>query len=135
MIQSSKKLSVVLCLGILVVCLGMLVTFSSTPALAQSSTGSISGVVTDPSGAAIVGAEVKLVDTSTNTTQSATTNEVGRYTFVSVSPGVYNVSVAHTGFTQAKIQGQKVDVGATLNLNMTLQLGATSTVVEVQAQA
>jgi carboxypeptidase family protein len=133
MIQSFKKLGVLSCLG--VVCLVVLAALSTSPLLAQSASGTITGVVTDPSGAAIVGAEVRLLDVSTNASQTTTSNEVGRYTFVNVSPGTYNVAVSHAGFTQAKIQGQKVDVGASLALNVTLQLGATSTVVEVQAQA
>ena len=107
----------------------------AAPASAQSATGSITGLVTDPSGAAIAGSEVKLVEVSTNSSQTSTTNEVGRYTFINVPPGVYNVTVGHPGFTQAKIQGQKVDVGLSLTLNVTLEVGATSTVVEVKAQA
>src|SRR5690348_18140422 len=133
MIQSFTKLGVLCCLG--VVCLVVLAALTTSPLLAQSASGTITGVVTDPSGAAIVGAEVRLVDVSTNASLTTTSNEVGRYTFVNVSPGTYNVAVSHAGFTQAKIQGQKVDVGASLALNVTLQLGATSTVVEVQAQA
>src|SRR6266567_668737 len=107
----------------------------ATSGWSQSATGSISGQVTDPQGATIAGADVKLVDTSTNSTQSTTTNEVGRYNFISVPPGVYNLTVGHTGFTQAKVQGQKVEVGMSLTLNVTLELGATSTIVEVKATA
>src|SRR5258708_40153185 len=75
----------------------------ATSGWAQSATGSISGQVTDPQGATIAGSEVKLVDTSTNSTQSTTTNDVGRYNFISVPPGVYNLTVTHPGFTHAKI--------------------------------
>ena len=117
---------------LLVACMGLL-SFSTTPAWAQSATGTISGQVTDPSSAAVAGAVVKLVDAETNTSQTAATNEVGRYNFISVPPGVYNMTVSHAGFTQAKLQGQKVDVGLSLTLNVTLQVGSTTTVVEVQA--
>src|SRR5260370_35715098 len=105
----------------------------ATSGWAQSATGTTSGMVTDPQGATIAGSEVKLVDISTNSTQGTTTNEVGRYTFISVPPGIYNLTVSHPGFTQAKIQGQKVEVGVSLTLNVTLELGATSTIVEVKA--
>ncbi len=113
--------------GLLAICLGVLLVFSGAPAWAQSSTGSISGIVTDPSGASIVNASVRLVDVSTNSAQTTTTNEAGRYSFISVQPGVYSLTVTHPGFTQAKMQGQKVEVGTALTLNLTLEVGAAST--------
>jgi len=118
----------------LIVCAGTLF-FSTSRAWAQADVGSLVGQVTDPSGAAIAGAEVKVSDPTTNTTQTANTNEVGRFSFVSVPPGTYDVSVTHAGFAQARIPAQKVSVGLTLTLNVALQIGATSTVVEVQAAA
>jgi len=115
----------------LLVCL---LCLAAMPVWAQTtSTGTITGQVSDPSNAAVVGAEVKLIDTGTNTSRTAITNEAGRYTFTNIEPGVYNVTISHPGFAQAKMQGQKVDVGLALSLNVTLQIGATSTVVEVAA--
>ena len=103
-------------------------------ARAQSTdVGTIVGQVTDPSGAAIVGAEVKIVEPTTSATQTVSTNEAGRFIFASVPPGSYDVSVSRMGFAQAKISAQKVSVGLSLTLNVSLQIGATSTVVEVQA--
>jgi hypothetical protein len=60
---------------------------------------------------------------------------VGRYTFVSVPPAVYDVTVTKSGFTTGKLSGQKVDIGQALTLDVTLQVGATTTTVEVQATA
>ena len=113
----------------------LLLSLGATSAWPQSATGSISGQVTDQQSATIAGAAVKLVDVSTNSSQSSTTNDVGRYNFISVIPGVYNLTVSHPGFTQAKLQGQKVEVGMALTLNITLELGATTTIVEVKAAA
>src|SRR5258708_15040810 len=121
--------------GLLAICLGVLLVFSGVPVWAQSASGSISGIVTDPSGAAIVNASVRLVQPETNSSQATTTNEAGRYSFISVQPGVYSLTVAHPGFTQAKMQGQKVEVGTALTINVTLEVGAASTVVEVKASA
>src|SRR5579864_411735 len=103
--------------------------FLSAPLARGQSTavGSISGQITDPTGAAVVGAAVRITDVSINTSQTTSSNEVGRYSFVSVPPGVYRLTVSHPGFTQARIEGQKVDVGLALTLNVTLQVGATST--------
>ncbi len=106
-----------------------------TSAWAQSASGSIAGVVTDPSGASIVGAEVKIQDVTTNSSQTTTSNESGRYVFISIVPGVYNLTVAKVGFTTAKMQGQKVDIGGAMVLNVTLEIGATTTMVEVKAAA
>src|SRR5947209_18301627 len=83
--------------GLAIVSLALLVGLSAPPAWAQAATGSISGQVTDQQNAAIAGAEVKLIDVATNTTQSSTTNEVGQYNFVSVPAGVYNLAVGHPG--------------------------------------
>ncbi|HVH88759.1 MAG TPA: carboxypeptidase-like regulatory domain-containing protein, partial [Terriglobales bacterium] len=55
----------------------------------NANTGTVFGIVTDPSGAVIPGATVTLHDTATGQERSATTNEVGRYNFASVSPGNY----------------------------------------------
>jgi hypothetical protein len=100
-----------------------------------TSTGTVNGQVTDPQGAVVAGAEVKLIDVQTNSARSTTTNEVGRYTFVNVEPGVYDVSVSKEGFSQAKVAAQKVEVGLALTVNVPLQVGATSTTVEVAAAA
>jgi len=120
---------------LLALTLGVVLSLTATPALAQSATGTIQGQVTDQQSAVIAGAEVKAVDTGTGSTFSNTTNEVGRFTLVNVPPGVYTVTVTKTGFTSAKLQNQKVDVGGELTLNVPLQVGSTTTTVEVQATA
>src|SRR5579871_4121776 len=80
----------------LVVCLGILMCLSSTPAWSQAtSTASIAGLVADEQGAAIPGAEVKLTDTATGGSQVTLSNDAGRYVFVNVSPGVYTVLVSN----------------------------------------
>src|ERR1700736_38903 len=116
--------------------MGLLLSFSTTPACAQStSTGTISGQVTDQLNAVVPNAEIKMVDATVNTVLTTTTNEAGRYIFVNVAPGVYDLTISHPGFTQARILGQKVDVGLVLTLNIALQVGSTSTTVEVKATA
>ena len=133
--SSCYALTRVLSLLLAIVCASLLLPVSSVPAWAQTATGTIVGQVSDPSGAAVVNAEVKVTDPTTNSSQTAKTNEVGRFTFPSVAPGTYDVTVTATGFTQSRLAAQKVDVGESLTLNVTLQVGATSTVVEVQAAA
>ncbi len=108
----------------------------AVPAWSQvTTTGSVSGQVTDQQNAAIPGAEVKLFEASTNSTQSTVTNEAGRYIFVSVPSGIYDITVTKDGFTAFKVSRQQVSVGIAVTINAALSIGATTTTVEVTAAA
>ncbi len=114
-----------LCLIVLALC--------TAPMWAQStSTGTIAGTVTDPSGAVVNGATVTLTDTATKSARQASTNDAGRYIFVDVPPGAYDLTIAKQGFSTTKTQ-TTVTVGVTLTLNMALQIGGSNVVVEVTA--
>ncbi len=114
----------------------LLLTSLSTFAWGQNtSSGTISGQITDPQGAAIPGAEIKLIDKGTNSTKTFFSNEAGRYDIFNINPGVYDVTVTRSGFTETRLSNQRVEVGITLNLNVKLQIGASSTIVEVAASA
>ncbi|MGC1223929.1 MAG: carboxypeptidase-like regulatory domain-containing protein [Candidatus Sulfotelmatobacter sp.] len=122
----SAKLSLVL---FLVFCAG-----SALSAWAQStSTGTVAGSVADPTGALVSGAAVTLTDTATNVARSTTTNATGRYIYVDVNPGIYNIAVSKAGFETTKTENQEVKVGASLTVNLTLQVGGANVVVEVSA--
>lgn len=111
------------------VCLSLFI-----PALTYAqagSTGTVSGQVTDQSDAVVAGAEITLTDVSTNTSRSTSTNDAGRYIFVNISPGVYDLTAAKPGFRVSRFSGQTVNIGTTLTLNVKLDLGATSETVEV----
>jgi hypothetical protein len=120
---------------LLVVTVSVLLSLSATPAYSQTAAGTIQGQVTDQQNAVIAGANVKGVNSETGSTYDNTTNEVGRFTLVNVAPGTYVITVTKTGFTSAKLQNQKVDIGGVLTLNVPLQVGSTTTTVEVQASA
>src|SRR5271169_121711 len=114
---------------VLVVCVG-----SALPTWAQSaSSGTVAGSVTDQSGAVVPSATVTLTDISTNNTRSTTTNSAGRYIVVDVQPGTYNIAVTKAGFATTKTENQVVTVGASLTVNLSLQVGGANVVVEVQA--
>ncbi len=116
--------------------LGLLLGVGATFAWGQAtSTASVTGQVADQQGAAIPGAEVRLTNPATSSTQTATTNNDGRYLFVNVNPGTYNIVFGKVGFTTSRVADQHVEVGSTTTVNSTLQVGATTTTVEVQAQA
>ena len=105
----------------------------TSPAWAQSSnSGTVAGTVTDPSNAVVNGANVTLTDTSTRSLRSVSSNEAGRYIFVDVAPGTYELTVAKQGFSTSKTQ-TTVRVGESTTANMTLQVGGSNVVVEVTA--
>src|SRR5271170_237073 len=99
----------------------------------SASTGSVAGTVADPQGAAVAGAAVALTDKGTSISRTATTNDNGHYIFVDVNPGTYNLSVNKTGFRVSKVVDQVVQVGLSLTLNVTLEIGSVAETVEVSA--
>ena len=96
---------------------------------------SVAGLVTDPSQAAIPGADVRLVEPATSTVITTKTNDVGRYVFSNVPSGTYTATVTRDGFSTYKVDALKVDIGTAVNLNAVLQVGSTATTVEVTAAA
>ena len=116
--------------------LAILATICAPSAWSQATSSStITGLVADESNAAVIGAEVKIVDTATGTAQTTLSNETGRYVLVNVAPGTYVVTVSKQGFAVFKISSQKVDVGTSMTVNATLKVGSTTTTVEVSASA
>jgi protocatechuate 3,4-dioxygenase beta subunit len=67
-------------------------------ALSQGNTGLLSGVVTDPTGSAVPGADVSVTNVDTGQIVRTTSNEKGEYSFPSMPPGNYRVSVSKAGF-------------------------------------
>ena len=122
-------------LRLMAACAGLLLLACSPGWGQATSAGSVSGLVTDQSGAAIPGADVRMVERSTSTALTTTTNDAGRYAFINVDHGTYDLTVSKAGFSQERIPQQTVDVGQSLTLNVTLQVGSATTVVEVKAEA
>jgi Carboxypeptidase regulatory-like domain/TonB dependent receptor-like, beta-barrel len=100
---------------------------------AQIDTGSIVGVVKDPSGAAIVGATITLRNEATGVTRVATTNEDGGYQFPALIPGVYAVQAAAQGFESAISKNIQIDVQSRSAIDFTLKVGQSKEVVEVSS--
>jgi len=100
-------------------------------ALAQAGRGSISGLVTDPGGALVAGARVVLRNPATGLTQQTATSSAGLYTFISLNPGVYQVTAGQTGFKSAVLEKITVNVDQVTEVNITLQIGAATETVTV----
>lgn len=120
---------------LLVVALLVLVFVSALPANAQTFRGSINGVVTDPSGAAVVGATVKAVETATNIEHATTTSSEGQFAFQDIALGLYKVTVTAQGFPAFAVDKVQVIAGQIYTLAIQLKLGQSATTVEVSAAA
>src|SRR5690242_6207242 len=100
---------------------------------AQAVYGSISGTVTDPSGAVVPGATVTITDVDRKTTETVTTNESGLYVKERLLPGRYEVKVEAQGFKQKLVSSVVVNVDAQTKVDLSLEAGAISDTVTVTA--
>src|SRR5258706_15544071 len=101
----------------------------------QAITGSVLGTVTDSSGAVVPGAKVTISDLNTGISRTAETNASGFYSFPSLDPGRYRVTVEHQGFRKAVKDGLDVIVNSTVRADLELTPGAVSESVSVTAEA
>jgi len=103
-------------------------------AVAQGLFGTISGIVTDSSGAAVRGATVNVTNVNTNIVTTLSTNDAGVYSVTSLNPGVYNVEAKAQGFKATVVKGVILEVNASPKINLTLPVGQISETVEVTAE-
>ncbi len=108
-----------------------------TPTLlfGQAATASISGRVTDASDAAVPGATVTIKNTATSATQTATTDEQGRYALLDLPIGPYDLTVSKTGFQNVARTGLILTVGSAPVLDFQMTVGQASETVSVSAEA
>jgi len=103
--------------------------------LAQTFRGGIAGTVADASGAAIAGADVSAVETSTNVTYDTVSSSAGEFNFTNLPLGSYTVTVTATGFATAKYDQVQISAGVTYTLAAKLGVSSTAQTVEVTAAA
>ncbi len=118
-----------LILGAVSLLAGALLSFGQDPR------GTILGLVTDPSGAAIPGVTVRATNEATGVSASAPTNESGRYTMPFLLPGSYTVSAAITGFRRYEQPKVQVRIGEVTDLPIILQIGEVTETIEVTDQS
>ena len=118
-----------------VAALALLSLFTPRFAHAQKDTASITGQVTDSSGAVVAGAKVDAVNVETNYTYHATSNQSGDWTISPVRIGTYRVTVIATGFKKSEIAPFTLDVQQRQRLDVALQPGAVTQTVEVTSAA
>jgi Carboxypeptidase regulatory-like domain len=100
-----------------------------------STTGAITGLITDATGAVVPDATVTLANAQTGLTRSLQTNADGSYTFSLLPVGSYDLSVSKRGFQTLKQLGIAVNLDQTIASNLSLKVGATAETVEVRGLA
>ena len=130
MLERAKKVFVVAVTIITIV--GFL---NQAPLRAQSSTGTVLGVVTDQSGSVIVGAQVVLQSATTGLKLTAESLQAGNFQFPLVPPDTYQLTVTQAGFSTATINDLIVRVNETRSQDVLMKVGAVTQEVTVTAQA
>ena len=134
MIRSLRLLQLksVCCSSILPGLLLALTLFLLSPVLnAQSTGGRIRGTVTDPSGGAVAGADVSLINEATNTTRKTQTSPNGEYLFLEVPVGSYEVDVNQAGFKKFERKGIVLVLNEIASVDIALTVGGSTETVEV----
>jgi hypothetical protein len=103
--------------------------------LAQSAVGSMVGIVRDPTGNIVPGAQVTLLNGATNQTISTVTNNLGYYSFPLLQPALYQITVHAVGFKEFIQDHIRLDVAITLPINVNLEVGQATESVTVTGQA
>jgi hypothetical protein len=118
------------------VCLAMLVLACVISQVhGQAVKGALLGTITDSNGAAAAGATVTATEIRTNITVTTTANTDGNYFFTSIKDGVYRVEATLKGFKKVVRENVDVDVNTTIRVDLSLQVGDVSEVVNIEASA
>jgi len=110
-----------------------LVTLCSLPVCAQQFYGSITGIVTDPTGAVVPNASVKVINVDTNVTTALKTNSAGVYVANNLIVGTYRVEVQASGFKKSVVDNILLQVGATAKADLAMAVGQSTETVNVTA--
>lgn len=102
---------------------------------AQQTQASLTGLIQDNTGSTIPGAQVEITNTDTNISRKVMSDSAGRYLVSNLNPGKYALRVVMAGFSRKELKGITLNVGAQDSLDVKLEIGAVTDVVDVQAEA
>lgn len=102
-------------------------------AITQTSRGTLTGTVTDSSGAVVANATVKITQSGTGISRQTNTNNAGIYRFDAVDLGTYTLAVQAPGFSGAGRSGVEIQAARTVNIDFSLKVGAAQETVTVEA--
>jgi len=113
----------------------LLLLFFTSNVFSQSSTTSLQGTVTDPTGAAVVNATVTLVNAESKSERSTVTGAQGEYRFQALPPGTYTLTVIAPGFARQELKALQLLVNTPPTSNIQLKVGGTTETVSVTSEA
>ncbi len=111
----------------------LVVALSASRSVAQTSKGTIAGVVRDPSGAVVPNASVTAASQLTGESRATTTNGSGEYRMEAIDPSIYTLTTEASGFQKSEVKGVNVRGSVVTSRNITLQVGAAASTVSVVA--
>src|SRR6266568_2917714 len=109
--------------------------FVSAPLFAQKFTGTLTGTVTDQSGAVVAGATVKVTSPTNGATRTTTTNAEGSFTLPELNPDAYDISVSKAGFKEVVQRNVVLHVADNVAVNVQLPVGTAGETIEVEVTA
>lgn len=124
--KSTFKLTVINLLALLVLTVAAL-------AQSQSTTGAIQGQIADEAGAVIPGAAIEVKNLDTNSTRSLNTDDGGRFVFLQLQPGRYQLIASKSGYATIEQQNIALTVGQTINLNLTMKVSSVQERITITA--
>ena len=133
MLNSVSLERIIAALTIVVIC--AITVLSPNQACAQVAGATLSGTVSDPTGAVIPTAQVSIKDTATGIIRTVIADSAGLYTAPNLRPSTYDVTVSFPGFGTQVQSGITLTVGAQQVLNFTMQVGNVAQTVEVSVAA
>jgi len=113
-----------------ILCVALL---SAQGLIAQSDNSSLTGAVTDATGAVLPNAKVTIKDNATGLVRDGATNESGNFNFVNIAPSIYTVTVTGTGFQSTTIKDVRVDPAIGRRIDVSLRVGETGSSITVEA--
>ena len=111
----------------------LILFFLVSESFAQTSTGSITGFLTDRSDSALAEAQVTLTDNNTGRQRTTTTNNSGQFTLVQLPPSTYTLQLSHSGFATLQARGIVLQLGQEINRNFTLDVESSQSTVTVES--
>ncbi len=111
------------------------IVLGSRPARAQSDSSSLSGVVSDVSGALLPNTRIVVTNNATKAERTAETNDSGNFNLPDVQPGTYTLRVEHAGFQSVTLNDVQVDPSIGRHVDISLKVGDAGTTVSVEANA
>src|SRR5438067_1571867 len=109
----------------------LLLAFTNSPGVRAQSSGTVSGHLSDPTGASLADGEVTLTQVATEAVRTTKSTETDDYTFTQVSPGMYSLQVKHGGFKAVQSDKFEVQIDQGVRLNFTLQVGEVTQSIDV----